>query len=274
MLASGEASESRPGSPTSAAGLIPLLRHLFCGGLAGLIAGVVFLGAGSRLVMRVSALLDPDADGTLTENGNVVGAVTLKGTLELVFFEGIFGGLMAGFLWVLVRQWLPQGFGARIASAGVVAALLGSFLVVSAENRDFDALDPSAANVAMFIAIVGLTGCGAAILDRRLEGLLPDRGLAAGAFAVLAVAGGVMAFAFAGQAYLSEDFCACEDPPKLAAPFIALAGVASIVSWRDWLKRSPAGTEPSWLRGAGILGVAGACLFAGIDLAGEVGKIV
>ena len=41
--------------------------------LAGLAAGVVFLGAGSRIVMRLAAILDSDTKGLVTEAENVVG---------------------------------------------------------------------------------------------------------------------------------------------------------------------------------------------------------
>jgi hypothetical protein len=223
--------------------------------------------------MRVSALLDPDAEGLVTENGNVIGEVTLSGTLELVLFEGIFGGLMAGLLWVLVREWLPRG-AVRFALAGAIAALLGSFLVVSAENRDFGALRPPAANVSVFIAIVGLTGCGAAALDTRLDKALPSTRKTALLLGVLAVVGGVLTIPLIAQAFLSEDFCGCQNPPRLAAPFIVLTAAASVLSWRRWLRPNDVRSEPRWLRPMGIAGILGACLFAGIDLAGEVREIV
>jgi hypothetical protein len=239
-----------------------------------MLAGIIFLGAGSRVVMRIAAMLDPEAEGSITENGNIVGEVTAGGTLELIFFEGLFGGLMAGFLWVIVREWLPRDSLRRLALGGVVAALLGSFLVVSTENRDFAALGTPAVNIAMFIAIIGLTGCGAAALDGRIERLLPSRGATAVAFGVLAVAGGALALPFVTQAFLAEDVCSCNDPPRLALPFIALAGVASVVSWRQWVIEGRSGVDGPWLRRLGIAGVAAACVVAGIDLIDEVSTIL
>jgi hypothetical protein len=140
----------------AAAGLPELLRDVFSGGLAGLIAGIVFLGAGSRLVMRGVALLNPNSRGLIMDNGNVVGEITAGGTADLVIGTGLFGGLVAGALWVLVRDWLPIRVGPRVALGGVLAALLGSFFVVSADNEDFHRLDGSAVlNVAMFVSIIG-----------------------------------------------------------------------------------------------------------------------
>ena len=43
------------------------------------IAGVLVGGLGSRVVMRISALAAPEVRGMVTENGNVVGEITLGG---------------------------------------------------------------------------------------------------------------------------------------------------------------------------------------------------
>jgi hypothetical protein len=57
-------------------GVVAVLRSL--GGClgAGLVVGIVVAGLGSRLVMRLLAVADPDARGIITENGNVVGDIT------------------------------------------------------------------------------------------------------------------------------------------------------------------------------------------------------
>ncbi len=68
--------------------LYAFMRNIFRGGLAGSIAGVLFLGLGSRAVMRISALLNPEAKGILTENENPIGEITLGGTLGLIIFIG------------------------------------------------------------------------------------------------------------------------------------------------------------------------------------------
>jgi hypothetical protein len=257
-----------------AAGLTALVRHVFAGGLAGTLAGIVCLGLGSRLAMRIAALLDPSARGALTENDNIVGEVTLRGTLELVVFVGIFGGLIAGLLWVLVREWLPRRGLARVAAAGVVAALLGSFQVVSGENRDFALLDPAAASVAMFVVVVGLAGCGAAVIDGPLERLLPGGTRASVVIGALLVIGGVMSVPLVAQAFLSADFCGCEGPPRPALAFLALAGLATAGRWARYFNPGADLPHRTWLRALGVAGVAGACLVAALDLLGEVREIV
>jgi hypothetical protein len=256
-------------------GLTALARYLFAGGLAGLIAGIVVLGAGSRIVMRVSFLLDPEAEGSITENGNVIGEVTAGGSVGLLIFVGAFGGLLAGLLWVIVRDWLPGERRMRIALAGAVSGLLGSFMVVSAENRDFLILRPAEANIAMFVAIVGLTGSATAALDLKLQRVLPSSRRSAFLFGALTLAGGALALPIALQAFLSEDFCGCEAPPRAAAAFLVLSGVASLVAWSRSLR--PGGAtdfHAARLRLAGITGVAGACFVAAIDLVSEIDKIL
>ena len=180
--------------PATIEGVFALLRDVFRGGLAGAIAGVICLGVGSRVVMRVAALLDPDQHGRLTDNGNVIGAITFEGTLELVIFVGIFGGLATCAVWVLVRDWLPGELAPRMLLAGVIAAATGSFMVVDRENIDFALLEPTAANVAMFIGIVGLTGALAALFDRLLDARLPAGDAASAIWGGLAAGGGSRRF--------------------------------------------------------------------------------
>lgn len=68
-------------------------------GLAALIGGVLVLGVGGRLAMRLSGAMalpaDPDTRFMLTGDGFQVGRITLDGTLGLVIFGGIFGSIVA-----------------------------------------------------------------------------------------------------------------------------------------------------------------------------------
>ena len=60
--------------------------------------------------MRVVALLNGEAEGTLTDAGEVVGAVTFEGTVALLVFGVGFGGLVAGVVWITVRERLPSHY--------------------------------------------------------------------------------------------------------------------------------------------------------------------
>ena len=90
-----------------------ILREITRGGLAGLIAGIFVAGIGGRLVMRLAALLVPESAGNLTENGNRIGDITAGGTFALILFVGLFFGVAAGSLWVVLRPWLPTTSSAR-----------------------------------------------------------------------------------------------------------------------------------------------------------------
>ena len=256
--------------PATIEGVFALLRDVFRGGLAGAIAGVICLGVGSRVVMRVAALLDPDQHGRLTDNGNVIGAITFEGTLELVIFVGIFGGLATCAVWVLVRDWLPGELAPRMLLAGVIAAATGSFMVVDRENIDFALLEPTAANVAMFIGIVGLTGALGALFDRLLDAQLPAGDAASAIWGGLAALGGLPAILLLATVYVATGENEVHSPPRLAGAFLLVAAVATCVGWSRYFGRG----SLRWLRPAGVTAVAGAALFGALDLAGEVSAIL
>jgi hypothetical protein len=117
---------------------------------AGLLVGLVVAGLGSRLAMRVLAVADPDAAGIFTENGNVVGEITLGGTTALIVFIGIPLGLAAGLIVFAVRRWLPTGQPWRsLAFSAVLLALLGR-TVIDPDNIDFRLLSPTGLAIALF----------------------------------------------------------------------------------------------------------------------------
>lgn len=73
----------------------------------GALVGLVVAGGGGRLAMRLVALADGREDfGRLTEGGNVVGDITLGGTLFVVML-GLGQGLLVATLYLGLRRWLP-----------------------------------------------------------------------------------------------------------------------------------------------------------------------
>ena len=76
--------------------------------------------------MRAVELLNPEAKGTLTGAGEILGAITLDGTVALVVLVGRFGGVIAGGIWVLVRERLPEHLSLLTALSGVIATLVGA----------------------------------------------------------------------------------------------------------------------------------------------------
>jgi hypothetical protein len=192
-----------------------------------------------------------------------------------VVFQGLFGGIIAGVLWVVVREWLPSGPVLRAGVGGVVAALLGSFLVVSPENRDFGLLEPAGLHVAMFAGIVGLTGAGAAVLDGRVRALLPAGGVMTVVAAALVLLGATLGLPLVVQAFVSEEFCGCREPPRVALAFLAVAGVLSVARWSSLLGvQRRLSIDGRALRIVGSGAVVGACIVAGLDLLEEIRAIV
>ena len=241
------------------------------GSVAGTIAGIVVLGIGARIIMRISALLSPDAAGTITENRNVVGEITAGGTFALLIFVGLAGGLALGAVWVLIRDWLPASTWLRVPLAGLVAALLGSFTVVSAANDDFHVLEAPSANVAMFVAMVTLAGVTTAALDRVLEGRLPQEPIGYGLLMILGAAGALpllVFFFFIGDHTLPT-------PPRIAGGFLVLASLATILNWVRQASGSEAlARHQRWIRAVGVTGLFCACCFGALDLAQEIDGIL
>lgn len=98
-----------------------MLRPVALLGLASLLAGVVVGGVGGRVVMTVSArAAGAELAGRVTENGNVIGEFTVGGTIALVVFAGLLGGMLASVGVVASDPWLGWmggfkglGFGGR-----------------------------------------------------------------------------------------------------------------------------------------------------------------
>ena len=136
------------------------------------IAGALVGGIGSRLVMRLAALAAPEVRGTLTESGNVIGEITLHGTIALMLIAGVGSAVLGAGAFTVARPWLPQSTVFRgLVFGGFVLALMGSS-VVDPANSDFVILGDRLLNVAMlsslFIAF-GLIASGAvAVLERRV----------------------------------------------------------------------------------------------------------
>ncbi|HXV33369.1 MAG TPA: hypothetical protein VD769_05105 [Gaiellaceae bacterium] len=165
---------------------------------AGLLVGIVVAGLGSRVVMRLLALADPDARGIITENGNVVGEITLGGTVGLILFAGVPAGVLAGLIVFGARRWLPAPLLWRgLVLAVVLLALLGG-MVIDPDNFDFFFIDPAGLAVALFGALYLVAGFALAPLADRWGPGVPrflyrlDATVAGGAILAGAVAFGLV----------------------------------------------------------------------------------
>ena len=159
-----------PGRPGEARSALRAAVRALAGCLAaGIVVGMVVGGVGSRLAMRITGAVNPDVRGSFTENGNVVGDITLGGTLALVVFVGALFGVAAGLLVFLVRRWLPASEPWRGLTLGVILlALLARPAVFDPENVDFRLLPPAGLSVALFGTLFLVAGLVLAPLAARL----------------------------------------------------------------------------------------------------------
>jgi hypothetical protein len=149
-------------------------RAVCVGLLAGMPAGVLVGGFGSRIVMRISALVGgEEIAGRLTENGNVVGEITGQGTLELVIFAGLAPGILGGLLYGIIRAWLPGRSFARGLLFGVLLLAVFGAGIINSGNRDFVELGSPGLNVTMFALLFVLFGVATATAATWLDGCLP-----------------------------------------------------------------------------------------------------
>ena len=168
---------------------------------------------------------------------------------------------MVGMVWVLIRDWLPTTLWQRIILASVVAALLGSFVVIANENRDFRILQPAEANIAMFISILGFAGGATAGLDHLLDRHLPNEPGLSFLYGGLSALGALVALPLLVGAFFTTGLCDCEQPPSIAGAFLVVASVATITGWSRYFGALPALSrlQPSALhwrcRGSGCLAI-------------------
>lgn len=237
-----------------------VLRDVARGGLAGLISGVVVGGLGGRLVMMLAARLNPAATGRFTENGEIVGAFTLNGTLALLLFGGVFAGIAAGVTWVVISPWVPWSGWRRWLLAAPLGISLGGFLVIRASNTDFLVLGSDAVIVAMLLALVGLVAVAVAWLDEELDRRLPvtDGQTPAGIVGYGVITGiGLLFVPVVLGFFFTSDGCACSSPPSIVGWFLVAVGVATVAWWTMRIANGRA-DRPRRLVVAGRVGVIGA----------------
>ena len=129
-----------------------LVRHAAVAGIAGVASGVIVGGIGGRVLMRIAAIT-ADRDGFRTENGFRIGDVTAGGTIELVIFVGIFGGVIGAIAYLISEPWLEWTGRWHAPAFALVLLATASKGVLEPENIDFPLLGNEELNVAMFIAL-------------------------------------------------------------------------------------------------------------------------
>ncbi|MDP9239590.1 MAG: hypothetical protein M3O55_02980 [Actinomycetota bacterium] len=144
------------------------------GTVTGLVSGLLVAGAGGRLVMRLLAVTSPDAAGRITEADEVVGRISVGGTVGFIIFGGLAAGMLSAILFLLIRRWLPSGRLGGLAFGALLLVLLGSRLdPLRADNVDFSLVGPAWLAVLTFGALGLIHGMAVAGLAGRLSRSLP-----------------------------------------------------------------------------------------------------
>ena len=147
------------------------------GALAGCIAaGILVIGVGGRLMMRVLAATSSDGvQGAITDMDAVIGEVTVGGTLGFIAFVGTGAGVIGWMLRLAFRRWLPR----RSMSAGIFGAALGAGLLargsslLEPSSDDFDLLSPDWLSVGLILGLILTFGLLLSVLADRLTDAWP-----------------------------------------------------------------------------------------------------
>ncbi|MCW2811366.1 MAG: hypothetical protein JWP61_1824 [Friedmanniella sp.] len=151
-----------------------LLWFLALAVVAGLAVGVIVVGAGGRLAMRLLAATSPEAQGQLTEADEVVGRISLDGTLGFIVFGGVPAGMLTALSYVVLHRALPRGpVGGLVLGAVLIAALGARIDPLRPNNVDFDLVGPGWLAVLVYCLLALATGVAVAALAGRLSRALP-----------------------------------------------------------------------------------------------------
>ncbi len=143
------------------------------------LAGVLTIGAGLRLMMRVLAATSPDdVQGRLTEADEIVGNVSVGGSMFLIVIVGMGAAVVGLALFSILRRWLPN----RSLAGGLVGVAIGAGVAVrpsgllTSANSDFTLVAPVALAVALCVATLVLFGATFGVLVDRLAPRWPRPG--------------------------------------------------------------------------------------------------
>jgi len=203
--------------------------HLGTASLAGLIAGVLVGGLLGRVAMRVSGFTaGPSMVGARTENGNLVGDITVGGTFALVVFVGIASGLLGGILYALLEPWLRgmRPWHGLVYGVALLAAF--GFTVFDPFNFDFTRFGSAPLNIAMFAALFVVFGVLTAWLFDRLRALPALSGTTARAVDLLAL----FSLAMAGFFVASAGVDGLSGNVLVALGIFGALALAALVRWR------------------------------------------
>jgi hypothetical protein len=227
-----------------------IVRDIARGGIAGIIVGLLVGGLGGRLVMRVATILHEDKVGILTENGEVIGHITLNGTLALMTFGGLGMGLLAGAIWVIVSPWIPGRGVARALVTAIAAIGLGTPALIQRSNPDFIVLGRDPIVVALLVGLVGLVGFSLAIVDQALDARLPHPtggiGISTTAYLVVTLIGLLLILPLTVVILMDQTEY---DAPIRAGWALAVVGACTLTWWLLRVRGRASPPKALWVAG-------------------------
>ena len=143
--------------------------------IGGVVGGLLAAGAGGRLAMRLLAATSGDhVQGRITEADEIVGEITVGGTIGFIVFGGLFAGLVCSVFYLLLRKWLPRGLVGALVLGALVLVTLGSRVEpLRSNNPDFDLVTPSWLAVSIFAALAFLHAIVVVAVMARISQSLP-----------------------------------------------------------------------------------------------------
>lgn len=140
------------------------LRRLAAVTWAGGVLGLLVGGVGGRLAMMLLARLNPGATGVISDDGFVMGRLSLE-TLDLLMTTTLLGVLGGGIYLALRGLMLgPRWF--QVVSVALGPAVVVGSLLVHVDGVDFT-LEPTWLAIVMFVAIPGVYAAFLTVLSER-----------------------------------------------------------------------------------------------------------
>lgn len=142
---------------------------------AVLFSGLLVVGAGGRLAMRLlGALAGDQAQGRLTEANEIVGEVTVDGTISFFMFVGLASGGLTVVAYLFLRRYLPAGGAGGLAFGAGLLVLFGTRSdPIRPGNEDFDIVGPWWVALLVFLALALLHGAATRAFVDRFSSWLP-----------------------------------------------------------------------------------------------------
>ncbi len=139
------------------------------------ITAILIVGPAARLAMRLlAATAGAAAQGKETEAGEIVGRITVGGTIGIFVFVGVFGAVLSVFAFLCLRNWLPRGrLGGLVLGAFLLIVAGSRIEPLRAENVDFDVVGPGWLAIVVFFAMALVQGMAVQAVAVRVSRSLP-----------------------------------------------------------------------------------------------------